>query len=470
MRLAGKIPFALVFIGALLTSGCGGGSPSTSGGGTGGTNPQGSPQGAYIGTTSTGETFESIILPNSTFYALYGTSSGQIFTVDGMMTGSGSYSNGKYTANVTDYYYAGNVYTGTVSATYVQGASVSGTVSETGNAPVTFTGTVMPATQFNFNTAAQLSDISGSWTGYLFGNALASVTISASGTFTGSTQGCAFSGTITPDPSAENFFDFTIKYGAAPCELANQSQSGIAVEYLLSGGATRQLVAAVTSSSGGDVFIANRAATGTSTGNPKFVQSASFTSQTATSTYTAAFTNPVTSGDLIAVAFWWNFAPGQKIVSVTDNAGNVYSPVIQTSSLDANDWAGWIYTAPDAIGGNNLSVTVTVSAANSQQFSMAILEYSGVANLDVTSTAGGTATSVFSSGYATTNHANEVILGIAVADVNMAAGTGFNSRFVSPYFCVEDKFVSTPGAYDAEFTPLNTIPSEGWDAAMAAFY
>ncbi len=326
----------------------------------------------------------------------------------------------------------------------------------------------MSATQFNFSTPAQLSDIQGNWTGYLFGNALAQVTIGASGSFTGSTQGCTFSGTVAPDSSGKGFFDFTIKYGGSPCELANQTQTGIAVDYLLTSGTTRQLVAAVSSSSGGDVFIANRAATVVPpSGNPKFVQSASFTSQSTTSQYTATFGSPVTSGDMIAVAFWGN---GQQIVSVTDSAGNVYAPAIQTSSIDSNNWAAWIYAAPNAIGGANISVTVKVSQANSQQFSMAILEYSGIGNVDVTSTTGGTATPLFSSGSATTHNPNEVIIGVAVADVNMAAGNGFNSRFVSPYFCVEDKFVTSAGNYDAEFIPQNTIQDEGWDAAMATFY
>jgi hypothetical protein len=132
--------------------------------------------------------------------------------------------------------------------------------------------------------------------------------------------------------------------------------------------------------------------------------------------------------------------------------------------------AAWIYVAPNAAGGNNVAVTVKVSQANSQQFSMAALEYSGVGNLDVTSTTGGTVAPVFSSGTATMTHSNEVILGVAVADVNIMAGNGFNSRFVSPYFCVEDRFVSSPGTYDAEFLPLNTVAYEGWDAAMATFY
>jgi len=469
-----KMFFVLIFA-VMNLVGCGG-SGSSGGGGT--TPPpvtQGSPQGVYSGSTSTGETFESIILPDSTFYALYGTSSGNVFTVQGMITGQGTYTNGKYTATVTDYYYTGATYTGSVSATYVVGSSISGTVSETGNANVTFSGTPLANSVYTFGTPALLSNITGTWTGYLFGNAAAEVTVAASGTFTGSSQGCTFSGTVTPDSSGSNFFDFTIKYGGSPCLLPNQTQTGVAVDYLLSDGVTRQLLAGMSSATSGNVFIANKASGSSSSGNISFVQSSNFTSQSTVnnpaSKYTATFTSPVKSGDLVAVAFWWNFAPGSSIVSVTDSAGNAYVPVVQTSSVDSNDWAGWIYAAPNVTGANTLSVTVTVSYANADQFAMAILEYSNVGNFDVTSTAGGTSGMTVSSGSVATNHANELILGVAVADVNLAAGSGFNPRFCSSnYFCVEDKIVTTQGTYDANFLTLNTIQYEGWDAAMASFY
>lgn len=461
--------FLLLILAATSLTGCGG-NGSVGGGGTPPVT-QGNPEGAYSGTTTSGETFEAIILPNGTFYGLYGKTAGNTFTVDGMLTGIGSANNGTYTASVTDYYYSGATYSGSVNATYVVGSSISGTVTESGNPNTTFSGKPIASSQYTFGTPALLSNITGTWTGFLFEDAASVVTIGNNGAFTGSSQGCTFSGSVTPDSSGSNFFDFSIKYGASPCLLPNQTQSGIAVDYLLPDGVTRQLLAAVSSSSSGNVFIANRAGT---TGNINFVQSSSFTSQSTvnnpSSTYTATFINPVSNGDLLAVAFWWNFAQGASIVSVTDSAGNTYYPVIQTTSTDSNDWAAWIYEASNVSGGSNLSVTVTVSYANANQFSMAILEYSNVHNIDVTSTSGGTSGMTVTSGSVATNHANELILGVAVADVNLAAGSGFNSRFSSPYFCVEDKLVTTQGTYDANFVTLSTVTDEGWDAAMGTFY
>jgi hypothetical protein len=57
-----------------------------------------------------------------------------------------------------------------------------------------------------------------------------------------SSKGCAFSGTITPRASGKNVYDVSLKFGAAPCALANQTATGVAVTYLLTNG-KRQLIA-----------------------------------------------------------------------------------------------------------------------------------------------------------------------------------------------------------------------------------
>jgi hypothetical protein len=215
---------------------------------------QGSPEGAYLGTASTGKTFETIILPDNTFYALYGTTSGNVFTVSGMIMGKGNVSNGTLTASITDYYSTGTVY-GTVSATYVAGSSVSGTITESSVGTISFTATAIPASQYNFNSAASPSQISGNWAGALLGGVAASATVSSNGSFTGSSQGCSYSGTATPDGSGKNFLDFSITFGASGCVAPNQTFTGIALEYLLSDGVTRQLLAAFSSATAGEVFI-----------------------------------------------------------------------------------------------------------------------------------------------------------------------------------------------------------------------
>ena len=238
----------------LILVGCGGNNSSSSGN----QRTPGQAQGVYEGTTSSGYNFDAIVLPNDKFFAIYGANT----TVDGMMTGQGTSGASTYTANVTDFYYTGQTCTGSVSASYVAGSSLNGTLTENCVATQTFSGTSLPASSFNYNTPASLSAISGTWTGVLLDGASATVTIGSNGNFSGSDSGCTFSGTITPDSSNKNFFDMSLTFGGPPCLDPNQTASGIAVDYLLSDGVTRQLLAAVTGTSSGTswgtVFAANR--------------------------------------------------------------------------------------------------------------------------------------------------------------------------------------------------------------------
>jgi len=243
---------------SLLLIGCGGSGGSYGGGGGGGGNTTGQAQGAYSGTSSNGYTFETIVLPNDKVYAIYGTVSGNVFLIYGMITGQGASGSSTYTASVTDFFHTGTINSGSVTATYVQGSSLNGTLTENGT-NITFTGASLPASTFNFNTQASLSAISGTWTGSLMDGTATTVTISSNGSVGGSSSGCSFTGTVAADSSNKNFFDVSLTFGGSPCSLPNQTVSGIGVDYLLSDGVTHQLLAAVTSgTSAGTVFVAAR--------------------------------------------------------------------------------------------------------------------------------------------------------------------------------------------------------------------
>lgn len=247
----------------ILLVGCGGGGSSSNNSSNTTTSTSqsnvGHAQGVYSGTTSSSFTFETIVLPNDVFYGIYGTVSGNLLLVDGMVTGQGSSGATTFTANINDFLFNGTVNSGSVNATYVAGSSINGTVAETGSPAVTFSGAAIPATQFNYNSAASLSQISGSWTGTLLDGSTATVSVQSSGSFSGTDSGCNFSGTITPDSSGKNFFNITLTFGGSPCLRPGQSATGIAVDYLLANGVNRQLLAAGTSGSTfGAVFVATR--------------------------------------------------------------------------------------------------------------------------------------------------------------------------------------------------------------------
>jgi hypothetical protein len=243
---------------SLMLVGCGTGYSGSGGGAGGGGNYAGQAQGVYSGTTSSGFSFSTIVLPNDKFYAIYGTVSGNTLLLSGLVTGQGTSGNGTYTASVTDFTHPGTISSGSVSATFVAATSLNGSLTESGNA-ITFTGTAEPASSFTYNTPASLSAITGTWTGTLLDGMTTTATINSNGSVSGSSSGCSFSGTVAADSSNKNFFDASITFGPSPCSLPNQTATGIAVEYLLSDGVTHQLLAAVTASTTfGTVFAAAR--------------------------------------------------------------------------------------------------------------------------------------------------------------------------------------------------------------------
>jgi hypothetical protein len=232
------------------------------GSGGGGGNTAGQVQGIYSGTVSSGYTFTTIVLPNDKFYAVYGTVTGKTLSLFGLVAGQGTSSGGTYTASVTDYFYTGAVNSGSINAKYGTG-DLNGSLTENVTA-LTFTGTALPPTSpFDYGTLfddpASLSAISGTWTGTLLDGMTITATISSSGSVTGSSSGCSFTGAVAPDSSKLNFFNVSLTFGGSPCAFQNQTATGVGVEYLLSDGITHQLLAAVTAgTSTGTVFAAAR--------------------------------------------------------------------------------------------------------------------------------------------------------------------------------------------------------------------
>lgn len=213
-----------------------------------------------------------------------------------------------------------------------------------------------------------------------------------------------------------------------------------------------------------------------------FVQSATFAAPTvvSNSSYSAKFGSNVTSGHLVAVAFFWNAYSSPSVVSVTDSASNTYS-VASTMSADGA-FHGWIYYASEVTGGSALKVTVTVSQTTANAFQGVVLEYSGLSGLDGANNSSGAQTSnglAVSSGSVTTTHASELILGMAISGCgpnstcssgSAVAGSGFTMRFSnSSAYSVEEKFVSSTGSYDGNFT-LPYGCNCDWGAGVATFH
>jgi hypothetical protein len=72
--------------------------------------------------------------------------------------------------------------------------------------------------------------------------------VASNGAFPASSGGCSYTGTVAPRASGKNVFSVSMTFGAAPCALAGQTATGMAVAYPLSNGQTQLVVAAVDAS------------------------------------------------------------------------------------------------------------------------------------------------------------------------------------------------------------------------------
>jgi len=226
----------LAMFAAILSvlQGCGGGG---GGGSTAATAPTPPAEGAYYGTLSDGRQHYTLVLENGQFYTLYGNTTSGIFGVSGFLQGNGTSNNGSYSAGDVKDASASNpvLQSGTLSATYTAGSSFNGTLAE-GGGSVSFTGAGLGAAVYNYSSAASLAAVSGTWNMTSLRGYPVTMNIAASGTFTATSSGCSFSGTIKPRSSGKNVLDVALTYGASPCILAGQSLSGIAISYALPNG------------------------------------------------------------------------------------------------------------------------------------------------------------------------------------------------------------------------------------------
>jgi hypothetical protein len=239
---------------AAVLGGCGGGGGGGNGDSSSGSGLRLGPgpfalgiHGTYGGTFSNTLAHQTFVLDNEQFYTFYGISSNGELVATGFLQGDGTLSNGSFSSqNLRDFSTTGTVNSGSLSASFNPGASFNGSYTS-GTSTTAFASVPLTTSLYNFDTAANLANITGAWTvkdmqGFDF-----NVTITASGTLTGSSGACSINGTVTPRASGKNVFELALTFGPAPCpsQLAGVPINGVALEYVLANG-RRQLVLAGT--------------------------------------------------------------------------------------------------------------------------------------------------------------------------------------------------------------------------------
>ncbi len=239
--------------------GGGGGGGNDAGGGGNPPVPNARIEGAWEGAASNGNTLRLIALEDSTFWGIFGTMAGDTMLVSGFNKGTGQSTGTQYNGNLREFDASGNSYAGTFSATVIDGTSVVGSTSANTGGSATFSLAPIPAAQFDYQRAANLSDVAGFWNGQFLNGNTGAISITNTGLLNGSSVGCSFSGSIIPRSSGKNVFNFSVTFGGGNCLLPGQTMTGIALVYRTTGGTT-QLIAGGIDSSGtlGQMFLAQR--------------------------------------------------------------------------------------------------------------------------------------------------------------------------------------------------------------------
>lgn len=228
------------------------------GGGGGGSSTNVPIEGVWTGTTSNNYTINLLVLENNEVWNMFGTTSGNNLLVSGFDQGSGSVNGSSVNGSLKEYLNGSAPYAVTIAGTAVAGTSIKGSLAYSGGSG-TFSVAPIPVSSFNYDQAAKISDVQGTWTGLMLNGRSAIVTIGSTGTLSGSNNGCLFNGTATPRSSGKNVLNISVTFGAAPCALPGQTMTGIALSYKTITNQTQLIVAAVDASkSNGTAFLALR--------------------------------------------------------------------------------------------------------------------------------------------------------------------------------------------------------------------
>lgn len=187
-----------------------------------------------------------LVFDNDETYTVYGRNSASQFVVTNFTQGDGfSGATAFTTSNMLDF--GGRPPSpSSINAAYVPGVSMTGSIGTVGGAVALNAKASNLAQYFNYNTAANVNDLAGTWRMNERGGNYSDMTVNGS-TFSGTGTslgilGCTYSGTLTPRDPAKGVLNATITYGPAPCTIPGATVQGIAFSYLFNSGATRQLI------------------------------------------------------------------------------------------------------------------------------------------------------------------------------------------------------------------------------------
>jgi hypothetical protein len=208
---------------------------------------------------------------------------------------------------------------------------------------------------------------------------------------------------------------------------------------------------------------------GSATQTVGYVQGASATTQTASTTVTVTLPRAQAAGDLNVVVVGWNDVT-RTVSSVTDSAKNAYTLAVGPTLNSNGSLSQSIFYAKNIAAASSDTITVTFSGAAAYP-DIRVLEYTNAdpnSPFDMAAAATGNSASSTVTASSPTTNANDLLFAAnIVASTTTAPGSGFTTRMITAPDgdIAEDRSVGATGTYTASAT----ISSGQWIMQIVAF-
>ncbi|WP_139077375.1 hypothetical protein [Candidatus Nitrospira nitrificans] len=184
-----------------------------------------SAEGRWTGTTSTGRAVAGLVLEDGSYWLFY-KARGNPTVLAGLVQGTGTSHSGSFgSSNTRDFNVEGaGIRTATMRGHYVLNKSFQGTIAYFNGDTESFTST----SDADSESAPNLTQVTGTYTGIRTDNHQVTVTVDAAGMLSGhASDGCTVAGTLSPRTKG-NVFHVTVTFGGGICRTGTETVTGMA--------------------------------------------------------------------------------------------------------------------------------------------------------------------------------------------------------------------------------------------------
>jgi len=185
-----------------------------------------SAEGRWTGTTSTDRTVAGRVLEDSSYWLFYSARDNPN-VLAGLVQGTGTSHSGSFgSSNTRDFNMEGaGIRAATMRGSYVPNKSFGGTIAYFNGDTESFSSTY----DRDSESAPNLTQMTGTYTGLRSDNHTVTVTVDSTGTLSGhSTDGCTVAGTLSSRGKG-NIFHTSVTFGGGACRQRTETLTGVAL-------------------------------------------------------------------------------------------------------------------------------------------------------------------------------------------------------------------------------------------------